>query len=334
MQTRANLSELRSIKSTFEFRTLDPEGAVFYGDTKDGEDWFVLSLRDGFPEMQIGKADILVSALGGPKLNDGKWHLLGLSSLGKFVVLEVDGSNALVVGLESKKTQEDLEGQIRLALGGILVNEAKLVNPFRPDLDACIRKGSWLNLNTPWETNLAVDTSSCYLDIKPGSYFPGSGLASFNTSAFPIETEESGVKIEILGEFAKMNGTILSIGSPSGEGPWLTVEVNNNTENVILTWGKPLSTAALSCKRLVLTLFKNTLKFVLDERESVLSSPESMPDLLTSWRKGVTLVFGGRQVGGEYLQGCLEKIQIHGKNVDLDTAVVKDTSVSSFSCPA
>lgn len=65
-----------SIRSYFEFRTLDPEGAIFYGDTKEGQDWFVLSLRDGIPEMQIGKADILVSIKGGRKLNDGAWHLV------------------------------------------------------------------------------------------------------------------------------------------------------------------------------------------------------------------------------------------------------------------
>ena len=68
------MSLFLSIKSVFELRTLDPEGAVFYGDTKAGEDWFVFSLRNGIPEMQIAKADILVSAIGGPKLNDGQWH--------------------------------------------------------------------------------------------------------------------------------------------------------------------------------------------------------------------------------------------------------------------
>lgn len=63
-----------SITSNFEFRTLDPEGIIFYGDTKEGQDWFVLSLQDGVPEVQIGKANILVSVKGGPKLNDGIWH--------------------------------------------------------------------------------------------------------------------------------------------------------------------------------------------------------------------------------------------------------------------
>lgn len=67
-----------SIKSSFQLRTFDPEGVVFYGDTKNGEDWFVLSLKDGIPLMQISKGDILVSVAGGPKLNDGKWHTVSL----------------------------------------------------------------------------------------------------------------------------------------------------------------------------------------------------------------------------------------------------------------
>lgn len=55
-------------------RTFDPEGTIFYGDTKKGEDWFVLSLKDGTPMMQIKKLNVAVSVTGGPKLNDGKWH--------------------------------------------------------------------------------------------------------------------------------------------------------------------------------------------------------------------------------------------------------------------
>lgn len=65
---------LCSIKSTFQLRTFDPEGTVFYGDTKGGVDWFVLSLQDGLPLMQISKGKIHISVAGGPKVNDGKWH--------------------------------------------------------------------------------------------------------------------------------------------------------------------------------------------------------------------------------------------------------------------
>lgn len=53
---------------------------MFYGDTSNGDDWFILSLRDGVPEMQVGKSDVLVSVAGGRKLNDGLWHKVGLKS--------------------------------------------------------------------------------------------------------------------------------------------------------------------------------------------------------------------------------------------------------------
>lgn len=45
------------------------------------------------------------------------------------MVLEVDGQKGLVVGLKSKETMEVLTGQIRLALGGILVSLDKLLLP-------------------------------------------------------------------------------------------------------------------------------------------------------------------------------------------------------------
>lgn len=63
-----------SIKSSFQLRTYDPEGAIFYGDTKNGRDWFILSLKDGVPLMQISRSGVLVNVAGGPKLNDGRWH--------------------------------------------------------------------------------------------------------------------------------------------------------------------------------------------------------------------------------------------------------------------
>lgn len=38
--------------------------------------------------------------------------------------------------------------------------------------------------------------------------------------------------------------------------------------------------------------------------------------------------------GSQYLHGCIEKIQIQGKDVDLDIATYKHISISSHSCPA
>lgn len=68
------MSLICSIRSTFEFRTLDPEGLVLYGDTHAGAEWFMLGLRGGVPEMQIRKNGTIAAVTGGPRLNNGHWH--------------------------------------------------------------------------------------------------------------------------------------------------------------------------------------------------------------------------------------------------------------------
>lgn len=43
------------------------------------------------------------------------------------MVLKVDGSNGLVVGMETLKEDEVFLGDLRLALGGILINNDKMI---------------------------------------------------------------------------------------------------------------------------------------------------------------------------------------------------------------
>lgn len=336
IHTTVNLSEISSIKSSFQFRTFDPEGAVFYGDTKNGDDWFVLSLKDGIPLMQISREDILVSVAGGPKLNDGQWHTLEVSNQEKFVILEVDGSSRLVVGMQSKQTQEVLSGELRLAVGGILIDKEKMIVPFEPQMDGCVREGSWLNLSMPWEAE-AGELWPCYQNVQPGSYFPGTGFAIFNTSVFH---SDDGVKVELWGDFSKMDGTILSIKAP-GQELMFALVANNNTKEVTLIFGEEKISMKETFKRLVITFQTDLLKVLEDEDESKTTLsiiPGSHLGYLTPWREG-RLAVGGLlgegedDVGSQFLTGCLEKIQVQGRDLDLDLAV-KHMSISSHSCPA
>ncbi|XP_076581396.1 sex hormone-binding globulin [Chaetodon auriga] len=339
IHTTVNLSEINSIKSSFQLRTFDPEGAIFYGDTKNGDDWFVLSLKDGIPLMQISKGDILISVAGGTKLNDGKWHTLEVSNHEKFVVLEVDGSNKLVVGMQSKQTVEVLSGQLRLAVGGILIDKEKMIVQFEPQMDGCLREGNWLNLSIPWETE-AEELWPCYQHVQPGSYFPGTGFAIFNTSVFPIEADHE-VKAELWGDFSKIDGTILSIKAP-GQWRTLALAANNNTKEVTLTYGKETMRMKNTINRLVLTFDTDSMHVfeAEDDSEVTMSSDSvvSFPGFLTMWREG-RLAIGGLlgegedDTGSHFLTGCLEKIQVQGKDLDLDLAH-KHMSISSHSCPA
>ncbi|KAF4084765.1 hypothetical protein AMELA_G00109620 [Ameiurus melas] len=328
------VAEKRCEKNKFAATTLKKfigascKGIIFYGDTKEGQDFFVLSLRDGIPEVQISKANMLVSVKGGPKLNDGAWHKLELRSEGKYVVVEINNKVELVVGMESDQTEDVLTGKIRLALGGMLVDQKWLLHPFNPELDACVRAGNWLNLSSLWDVEPSWKPSPCFLEIKKGSYFPGSGLALFNTSDLPgMEAEEKGITIEVYGSW---RGTLLSLQSLNfqyilREDRALTVELKKESGS---------SNTAESTK-LTLTLLKHSL--VLNG-ETVLKNKSI--DLFSSWMEGMSLAFGG--VPGEtedstnarHLQGCLERILIQGQDIDLDQAVFKHVSISSHSCPA
>ncbi|KAM8898095.1 sex hormone-binding globulin [Spinachia spinachia] len=339
MHTAVNLSEIRSIKSSFHLRTFDPEGTIFYGDTKNGKDWFVLSLKDGIPLMQISRGESLVSVAGGPKLNDGKWHMLEVSNQEPFVILEVDGSNRMVVGMQSKQTIEILSGELRLALGGILIDKEQMVVQLEPHMDACVRGGSWLNLSRPWELE-AEELWPCHPSIQPGSYFPGSGFAVFNTSVFPFEAGR-GVKMELWGDFREMDGTIFSIKA-SGQKLLFALVANNNTKEITLTFGEESVSMKDTFKRLAIIFQADLLQVLRDGDESTTTalavSPVSHPGYLTAWKEGRLAVGGllGEEedgVGSQFLTGCLEKIQVQGKDLDLDLAV-KHMSISSYSCPA
>lgn len=52
---------------------------------------------------------------------------LEVSNHEQFVVLEVDGSNRLVVGMQSKQIEEVLSGELRLAVGGVLIDKDKMM---------------------------------------------------------------------------------------------------------------------------------------------------------------------------------------------------------------
>ncbi|XP_036002305.1 sex hormone-binding globulin isoform X1 [Fundulus heteroclitus] len=340
IRTTANLTELRSIKSSFQFRTFDPEGVIFYGDTKHGEDWFVLSLKEGLPVMQISKEDVQVSVTGGPKLNDGKWHTLDVSNKGKFVILEVDGSPGLVVGMHSKQTKEVVSGQLRLALGGILTDKEKMIVEFEPQMDGCVREGRWLNLSMPWEAD-ADELRVCHQNIQPGSFFAGEGFTVFNTSSvFPVE-EDQGFRVELWGDFSQMDGTVVSLMSSQEELLWV-VTANNNTNEVHVAVGEIIATLRNTFKRLQITILGDLVKVIKDAGESDVTTYsyelESRPGYLTTLREGRLaiggLLGGGKDmVGSHFLTGCLEKIQVQGKDLDLDSALI-DMSASSHSCPA
>ncbi|XP_042369862.1 growth arrest-specific protein 6-like, partial [Plectropomus leopardus] len=163
----------------------------------------------------------------------------------------------LVVGLQSEQTEEVISGKLRLALGGILINKERMIVQFEPQMDGCVREGSWLNLSVPWEAE-AEELWPCYQNVQPGSFFPGTGFAIFNTSVFHIEAD-LGVKTELWGDFSEMDGTILSLKAP-GQELMFALVANNNTKEVTLTFGKEKISLKDTLKRLVINFHTDFLQ--------------------------------------------------------------------------
>ncbi|KAL2079599.1 hypothetical protein ACEWY4_025343 [Coilia grayii] len=339
MSLSALFAEINSITSYFSFRTFDPEGLLFYGDSNDGKDWFVLSLRGGYPEMHFGKSNMMVTVLGGPKLNNGVWHKLELYNEGEFVVLNVDDKQELRVGMHQNHRGPDRTGFIRLALGGILIDHKKLPILFNPLLDACIRDGHWLNLSTPWDTTPRKTATPCFPDIKPGSFFPGTGLAIFNTSVLPGFDPERGIVITVHASSNKWNGTILSMWSH--QSPLRIISVGEDTKAERMFFKVNVGGIAThnhfakDFNSFQLTIEKDSITFESSGQQMTVP----VAGIVTQWKEGMLLAFGGllgdgaEYSGSEYMEGCLHTIFVQGQKIDLDQALFKDASVSSHSCP-
>ncbi|XP_048883576.1 sex hormone-binding globulin isoform X2 [Brienomyrus brachyistius] len=339
MHMKANLTEVTSIRSTFEFRTLDPEGLVLYGDTQAGAEWFVLGLRDGVPEMQIRKRGMIVAVTGGPRLNNGHWHQVQLRNEGQSVVLEVNGSQALVLGLHSQHAEQDTMGLIRLSLGGILVKDLELFNSLRLEMDGCVRAGNWLNLSQPWATELVGEPRTCFTHIRRGSFFPGTGLAVFNTSDFPTHQGTGrSITIEMEGHIGNWTGTVLAILN-SQHKAILTIAAQNQTQKLEVTFGERTDSLSLAQNELLLNLSENVMQIALGNKV-IAELRDDARDWLNIWDDGMLLAFGGvpdystNTSDSQYLHGCIWGIRIQDRELDLDHALYKHSSISSHSCPA
>ncbi|ETE66985.1 Sex hormone-binding globulin, partial [Ophiophagus hannah] len=118
--------------SSFDFRTFDPEGVIFYGDTGPGDDWFILALRRGKPIVQIHNTLTNIT--------------ITVKNEGHFIMLLVDGDDQLTLSHVSHPIVNQPTPQMRIGVGGlfILPNELLL-----PDLTAELGNQTVLLLPLP-----------------------------------------------------------------------------------------------------------------------------------------------------------------------------------------
>ncbi|XP_059573869.1 sex hormone-binding globulin isoform X3 [Alligator mississippiensis] len=176
-----DLSTVTSATSSFEFRTRDAEGPIFSGDTGGG-DWFVLGLRRGQLEVQLQNSVTNLSAAAGPRLDDGRWHRLSVSSEGHAVLLELDGAPALTLRHVAAPLARHPLPTMRIAPGGLLWPPTRLLDPLDPAMDGCMRRWDWLNQTVAWgQGSSGGPPKPCFRTLLPGSFFAGGG-AIFTTA--------------------------------------------------------------------------------------------------------------------------------------------------------
>ncbi|XP_065425322.1 sex hormone-binding globulin-like [Chrysemys picta bellii] len=347
-----DLRKVTSAVSSFEFRTLDPEGVIFFGDMGDHSDWFVLGLRRGKAEMQISSVMTNISVRGGQRLDDGQWHRMLVMNQGDSVRLDVDGDELLTLGHVSYPIIERHAPEMRLAVGGLLLPASHLLAPMNTAMDGCLRHWIWLNQSTTWREGAALQAKAkpCFSALRPGSFFPGAGLASFRPAdlaggAAP-PNGSWGLQVELGLRAPRQTGLVLAVGAPDGslaltlalQPTALVARLGNRTELQL-----PLPEGPCLDAPLRLRVSPTQLALQLGNHGDTL--PGQPPDfqwLQEAWLgQDGRLFIGGLPEGGETprpqewgaFQGCLRGIQVQGHQLDLDSALFRSDTIWAHSCP-
>nr|XP_020665267.1 sex hormone-binding globulin isoform X1 [Pogona vitticeps] len=348
-----DLHAVKSAASSFDFRTFDPEGVIFYGDTVPGMDWFVLALRRGKPEMQIHNAITNLTVSGGRRLDDGRWHRVMVKNEGHVVLLEVDGDEHLVLSHVSYPIVEQQEPSMRIGVGGLFIPVQELLTPLNTAMDGCMRRWDWLNQTAEWREGTSLEddgTKSCFPNIRPGSFFPGRGLATFSLTGLPMGLSPTNGSWSLTLQMgigaAPQSGTLLAVSSLK-QTPVLRLDLQHTdlvahlgNKTVLLV---PLPLRGCLDAQLFLRVTPARLTLRLGSAESVVPIPRTEFDSLKHlWlsKRGHLVVGGlpGQEISAlaqerSYFRGCLHAIRVQGQELDLDSAQSRSNSIWAHSCP-
>uniref|UniRef100_A0A4X2K2J7 Sex hormone binding globulin n=1 Tax=Vombatus ursinus TaxID=29139 RepID=A0A4X2K2J7_VOMUR len=148
-----DLTKVTRAISSFDLRTWDPEGVIFYGDTNPKDDWFMLVLRGA-----------------GPRLDDGCWHQVNNQE--DSVILEVDGDEVLRLSQVSRPLAGTALPTMRIAVGGLLFPLTDLRLLLIPALDGCLRRDIWLNQPGNTAPFSHPPQGACNPEAQPGTFLP------------------------------------------------------------------------------------------------------------------------------------------------------------------
>ncbi|KAF6299673.1 sex hormone binding globulin [Rhinolophus ferrumequinum] len=330
-----NLTKITKTSSSFEFRTWDPEGVIFYGDTNPKDDWFVLGLRDGRPEIQLHNHWAQLTVGAGPRLDDGRWHQVEVKILGDSVLLGVDGEEVLRLRQVSGPLVKKSQPIMRIALGGLLFPVSSLRLPLVPALDACLRQDNWLDQQAQTSVSAPTSLRSCAIESQPGIFFPPGTHAEFSLQDIPQpHAEPWAFSLELEIQLAAGSGHLLALGTPENPS-WLSLHLQN--QKVVLSSGSGPGLDLSLVLGLPLQLKLAVSSVVLSQgpkKEILALPPVGLGSLLNLWVHPQGRLFLGALPGETSSASfCLDSLWAQDQRLDMDRALSRSQDVWTHSCP-
>ncbi|KAG9494474.1 hypothetical protein GDO78_002015 [Eleutherodactylus coqui] len=333
--------------SSFEFRTRDPEGIIFFGYIGT-QKWFVLAVRDRRLEVQMSNENgQMVLSKWGPDVCDGKWRKVTVDSTSNTIDVRVNGEIVVMLTYYVNLVPQSFP-TLGIILGDLPANsDLQLLKPIVPALDGCLRNWAWVKKNTEaldhaMETD---DNRRCFENEEPGAFFPAHGYTIFKPAAFPRKDKDSWrMTLELSFRVLEDGGVLLGMsGAGNVSALTITLDLDKRVLEVSL-----LGKLAHSLKFPSGVCFKNwhTVNVVIQPNQVDLITTEaasSMEILQTDfkaleavWLDPDSQIFIGgapeQAEPGAHFSGCLQ-ITLQDTAVEFDSAQYKHPHVHSHSCP-
>ncbi|CAI9540338.1 unnamed protein product, partial [Staurois parvus] len=186
------LSSLTSNLSSFEIRTYDCQGIIFFGNI-GLDNWFVLGIRDCRLEIQMSNGNgQMVLSKWGPEVSNGKWQKVTVDSTINTIDVRVNGEVVIMLTHHVKNEPVTSEhANLGIILGDLPTNgKIQLLRPLNPALDACMTNWAWVKKSTK-ALDDAMETDEnrrCFENEERGTFFPAQGYATFKPTSFPLHT--------------------------------------------------------------------------------------------------------------------------------------------------
>ncbi|XP_059125430.1 sex hormone-binding globulin isoform X1 [Peromyscus eremicus] len=330
-----DLTKISKPYSSFEFRTLDPEGVIFYGDTNTEDDWFMLGLRDGQLEIQLHNLWARLTVGFGPQLNDGRWHQVELKMNGDSLLLWVDGKDILCLRQVSRSLADHSQPNMRIALGGLLLPASSLRLPLVPALDGCIRRDTWLGHQAQLSPSAPTSLGNCDVDLQPGLFFPPGTHAEFSLQDISQpHTDPWSFSLELGLKLVDGSGCLLALGTGTNSS-WLTLHLQD--QKVVLSSGVEPNLALPLDMGLPLQLKLDVFKVVLSQgpkMEVLAVSLSRLDSLRRLWSHPQGhLSLGALPGDNSSASFCLSDLWVQGQRLDIDQALNRSQNIWTHSCP-